>query len=78
MMGTLSPGASGQNLCERKPNFPRVLFVPGTSLSSPSPLHLFVPMLFFLTVFYPAPSIPGLSISSSPVEIDTGGLEEIG
>jgi hypothetical protein len=69
MMGTLSPGASGQNLC----------------LSSPPPLHLFVPMLFFLAVFYPAPSIPGLSISSSPVEIehpsapeDTGGLEEIG
>jgi hypothetical protein len=29
--------------------------VPSTSLSSPPPLHLFVPMFFFLAVFYPAP-----------------------
>jgi hypothetical protein len=32
--------------------------VPGTSLSSPPPLHLVIPMFFFLAVFYPAPQSP--------------------
>jgi hypothetical protein len=53
MMEALSPGTSGQNLCERIPNFPRVVSVDivpvdGTSPSFHPPLHRFAAMLFFL------------------------------